>query len=160
MGSPARHDGGQVGFLSGDLRRPDLRHRRLQRDGGACQSGGLRCGAAAVEALHLPCHSPFWHQVSFYLGFMASSFWQCAGRLCSRTGFMFWVGSMAPRGCVRWSASPLDLLAADQGGTRWDPSKSTHLEDLAVKVADMLEPRSNFSVAILNGRLVVMGGYR
>ena len=31
---------------------------------------------------------------------------------------------------------------------------------LAVKVADMLEPRSNFSVAILNGRLVVMGGYR
>ena len=24
----------------------------------------------------------------------------------------------------------------------------------------MLEPRSNFSVAILNGRLVVMGGYR
>ena len=73
---------------------------------------------------------------------------------------MFWVGSMAPRGCVRWSASPLDLLAADQGGTRWDPSKSTHLEDLAVKVADMLEPRSNFSVAILNGRLFVMGGYR
>ena len=70
---------------------------------------------------------------------------------------MFWVGSMAPRGCVRWSASPLD---PDQGGTRWDLSKSIHLEDLAVKVADMLEPRSNFSVAILNGRLVVMGGYR
>ena len=73
---------------------------------------------------------------------------------------MFWVGSMAPRGCVQWSASPLDLLAADQGGTRWDLSKSTHLEDLAVKVADMLEPRSNFSVAILNGRLFVMGGCR
>ena len=31
---------------------------------------------------------------------------------------------------------------------------------LAVKVADMLEPRSNFSVAILNGRLFVMGGHR
>ena len=73
---------------------------------------------------------------------------------------MFWVGSMALRSCVRWSASLLDLLAADQGGTRWDLSKSIHLEDLAVKVADMLEPRSNFSVAILNGRLVVMGGYR
>ena len=70
---------------------------------------------------------------------------------------MFWVGLMAPRGCVQWSASPLDQ---DQGGTRWDLSKSTHLEDLAVKVADMLEPRSNFSVAILNGCLVVMGGYR
>ena len=33
-------------------------------------------------------------------------------------------------------------------------------EDLAVKVADMLEPRSIFSVAILNGRLFVMGGRR
>ena len=32
------------------------------------------------------------------------------------------------------------------------------MEDLAVKVADMLEPRSDFSVAILNGRLFVMGG--
>ena len=73
---------------------------------------------------------------------------------------MFWVGMMALRSCVRWSASLLDLLAADQGGTRWDPSKSTHLEDLAVKVADMLEPRFNFSVAILNGRLFVMGGCR
>merc|ERR1719430_2035024 len=28
------------------------------------------------------------------------------------------------------------------------------------QVADMLEPRSNFSVAVLNGRLMVMGGYR
>ena len=101
VGPPARHDGGQVGFLSGDLRRPDLRHRRLQRDGGARQSGALRCGAAAVEALHLPCHSPFRHQVSFYLCVMPSSFWQCAGRLCSRTEFMFWVGSMARRCCVR-----------------------------------------------------------
>ena len=73
---------------------------------------------------------------------------------------MFWVGSMARRCCVRWSASPLDILAADQGGIRWDLTKSTHLEDLAVKVADMLEPRSDFSVAILNGRLVVMGGRR
>ena len=73
---------------------------------------------------------------------------------------MFWVGAMALRSCVRWSASLLDLLAADQGGTRWDPSKSTHLEHLAVKVADMLEPRSKFSVAILNGRIFVMGGNR
>ena len=73
---------------------------------------------------------------------------------------MFWVGSMALRSCVRWSASLLDLLAADQGGTRWDPSKSTHLEHLAVKVADMLEPREAFSVAILNGHLNVMGGIR
>ena len=73
---------------------------------------------------------------------------------------MFWVGSIGWVGCNRWSASPLDLLAADQGGTRWDPSKSTHLEHLAVKVADMLEPRFNFSVAILNGRLFVMGGCR
>ena len=73
---------------------------------------------------------------------------------------MFWVGTMALRSCVRWSASLLDLLAAGQGGTRWDPKKSTHLEHLAVKVADMLEPRSNFSVAILNGRIFVMGGNR
>ena len=28
------------------------------------------------------------------------------------------------------------------------------------QVADMLEPRSNFSVAILEDRLMVMGGYR
>ena len=132
MGPPARHDGGQVGFLSGDLRRPDLRHRRLQRDGGARQSGALRCGAAAVEALHLPCHSPFWHQVSFYLGIRPSSFWQCAGRLCSRTGFMFWVGSMAPRGCVQWSASPLDLLAENQPGTRLDGIPQLFLQTFVI----------------------------
>ena len=28
------------------------------------------------------------------------------------------------------------------------------------QVADMLEPRSNFSVAVIDDRLMVMGGYR
>ena len=34
------------------------------------------------------------------------------------------------------------------------------ISKLKSQVADMLEPRSNFSVAVIDDRLMVMGGYR
>ena len=34
------------------------------------------------------------------------------------------------------------------------------ISKLEYQVADMLEPRSNFSVAVIDDRLMVMGGYR
>ena len=45
------------------------------------------------------------------------------------------------------------------------PGKTTDCGPAAVskleaQVADMLEPRSNFSVAVIDDRLMVMGGYR
>ena len=54
--------------------------------------------------------------------------------------------------------------------TSWHQAKVAPGESLAMamgqsvqrkaQVADMLEPRSNFSVAVLDDRLMVMGGYR
>ena len=38
--------------------------------------------------------------------------------------------------------------------------RTMELEPLKCQVANMLEPRSNFSVAVHDGRLMVMGGYR
>ena len=72
---------------------------------------------------------------------------------------MFLGGTMAPRRCARWSASPLDLLAENQPGTRLDGIPQLCFANLRhCKVADMLKPRSDFSAAVINGRLMVIGG--
>ena len=46
---------------------------------------------------------------------------------------------------------------------RWHQVRQQTIEhpfEREAQVADMLEPRSHFSVAVLDDRLMVMGGYR
>ena len=46
---------------------------------------------------------------------------------------------------------------------RWHQVRQQIMEqpfEMEAQVADMMEPRSNFSVAVLDDRLMVMGGYR
>ena len=84
-----------------------------------------------LEALHHSCNPSLWRQV------------QCSSTM---------VATINTCGIVQVCRRP-----------RWHQVRRQTVGQQfqrEVQVANMLEPRSNFSVAVLGDRLMVMGGYR